>query len=257
MDFKALFAFILKQSQYFNNSYLLLYLHTKYLLMKSFIIVLFFFSCISTLFGQRISKIALSSAGDLQTFAITTDDNAIINLSPTGDVISYGTEYFSEKIQNYSRIEKFNGRVDLYGATDDKSLQGKLKYIGKTAVTYYASYDIETLRGKIKNIGNLAINYFMEYDDVNLKGKIKSIGSSQMQYFSSFDNEALRLKLKSVGSTAINYYTSFEDKAIKGKLKSIGQTNFTYYTSFEKQFAGAMKTGSQQLNVSGIAYFVQ
>ena len=225
--------------------------------MKSILILLLFISSTSISFAQRISKITISTVGALQMFSITTDDNAVINVNPNGEVVSYGTEYFSEKIQNYSRIEKFNGRVDLYGATDDKSLQGKLKYIGRTAVTYYASYDIETLRGKIKNIGNLTINYFMEYDDVNLKGKIKSIGSSQLQYYSSFDNEALRSKLKSVGSTALNYYTSFEDNAIKGKIKSIGQTNFTYYTSFENQFAGAMKTGSQQLNVSGISYFIQ
>ena len=76
-------------------------------------------------------------------FTITTDDNAVINLNSNGEVVNYGTEYFSEKIQNYSRIEKFNGRVDLFSVTDDKAFQGKLKYIGRTAITYYASYDIE------------------------------------------------------------------------------------------------------------------
>ena len=139
----------------------------------------------------------------------------------------------------------------------DKAFLGKVKYIGRNAVTYYASYDLETLRGKIKTIGNLAINYFMEYDDINLKGKIKNIGNTTLQYFSSFDNPALRSKLKSVGSTNLNYYTSFDDKAFQGKIKNIGQINFSYYPSFEKQFAGAMKTGNQTQNVAGINYFIQ
>ena len=225
--------------------------------MKILLTTLLFLSCLSNLSAQRISKISISTTGVLQTYTISTDDDAVIILNPNGDVVNYGTEYFSERIQNYSRIEKFNGRVDLFAATDDKAFQGKVKYIGRTAVTYYASYDLETLRGKIKSIGNLAINYFMEYDDANLKGKIKSIGTTQLQYFSSFDNEALRGKLKSAGSTNLNYYTSFEDKATQGKIKSIGQINFTYYTSFEKQFAGAMKTGNYTQNIAGINYFIQ
>lgn len=225
--------------------------------MKSLFTGVILLCFITNLSAQRISKISINSLGVLQIFSITTDDNAVINLNPNGEVINYGTEYFSEKIQNYSRIEKFNGRVDLFGVTDEKTLQGKLKYIGRTAVTYYASYDVEALRGKIKTIGNLAINYFMEYDDAILKGKIKNIGSIQLQYFTSFDNEAMRGKLKNVGSTNLNYYNSFEDKAIKGKIKSIGQTNFTYHISFEKQFAGSMKTGSQSQNIAGINYFIQ
>ncbi len=225
--------------------------------MKGFLSIVIFLSCCTHLSAQRISKISLSSTGALQTFMIATDDNAVITLNPNGDVVNYGTEYFSEKIQNYSRIEKFNGRVELFAVTDNKAMQGKLKYIGRTPVTYYASYDLESLRGKIKTIGNLTFSYFMEYDDALLKGKIKSIGSTQLQYFNGFDNEALRGKLKSVGSTNLNYYSSFEDKALKGKIKSIGQINFTYYTSFEKQFAGARKTGNQTQNVAGITYYIQ
>lgn len=225
--------------------------------MRFLFTVVVFFSCFTTLSAQRITKITMSSAGALQSFTITTDDNAVINLNTNGEVINYGTEYFSEKIQNYSRIEKFNGRVDLYTATDDKAFQGKVKYIGRTAVTYYASYDIEALRGKIKTIGNLGINYFMEFDDANLKGKIKNIGSTQLQYFTSFDNEALRGKLKSAGNTNLNYYTSFEDRALQGKIKTIGQVSFTYYPSYDKQFAGAMKTGNFTQNVAGITYLIQ
>ncbi len=225
--------------------------------MKPTILLLAFIGSISITVAQRISKIAISNAGIFQTITIATDDNAVINLSPNGDVINYGTEYFSEKIQNYSRLEKFNGRVDLFGTTDDAALQGKLKYIGRTAVTYYASYDIEALRGKVKTIGSLTLNYFMPYDDASEKGKIKSIGSSLLQYFTSFDNEALRGKLKALASTNLNYYSSFDDQAIRGKIKSIGQINFTYYNSFDRQFAGAMKTGNQNSIIAGVNYFIQ
>ena len=208
-------------------------------------------------FAQRLTKVTLNSLGNTETFTIATDDNAVINISPDGNITSYGTEYFSEKISNYSRLEKYNGRIDLFGTTDDKAMLGKLKYIGRTAVTYYASYDVEALRGKIKSIGTIQFDYYMPYDDANLKGKVKSIGSQQVAFFTSFDNEALRGKLKSVGITTLNYYTSFDDKAFAGKIKSIGQINFTYYPSYDRQFAGAMKTGSYTQNVSGINFLIQ
>lgn len=225
--------------------------------MKSTILLLAFIGSLSIAAAQRISKVAISSAGVFQTITIATDDNAVINLSPNGDLVNYGTEYFSEKIQNYSRLEKFNGRVDLFAATDDAALQGKLKYIGRTAVTYYPSYEIEALRGKVKTIGNLSFTYYMPFDDASLAGKIKSIGSSQVQYFTSFDNEALRGKLKLMATTGLNYYSSFDDLAMRGKIKSIGQINFTYYSSFERQFAGSMKTGNQNLIVAGVNYVIQ
>ncbi len=225
--------------------------------MKNILTTFLFFVSFNLCFAQRIAKVSINGMGATEMFTIATDDNAVINISPDGNVINYGTEYFSEKISNYSRLEKFNGRVDLFTDTDDKLFTGKLKYIGRTAVTYYASYDIEALRGKLKSVGSLVVNYYMQYDDATLKGKIKSIGSQQITYYSSFDNQALRGKLKSLGSTNLNYYTSFDDRAFAGKIKSIGQVNFTYYPSYDKQFAGGMKTGSYTQNVAGVNYFVQ
>ncbi len=225
--------------------------------MKSIFFTLIFFCSFTVILAQRISKVNISGQGNTDLFAITTDDNALLNVSPDGNLVSYGVEYFSEKISNYSRLEKYNGRTDLYSTTDDKMLVGKLKYIGRTAVIYYASYDLEALRGKIKSIGNLTFSYFMQYDDESLRGKIKSIGTSQISYFTSFDNVALRGKLKTLGSTNLNYYTSFDDKAFAGRIKTIGQINFTYYPSYDKQFAGGMKTGSYTQNVAGVNYFIQ
>ncbi|MCY7292675.1 MAG: hypothetical protein LH615_10910 [Ferruginibacter sp.] len=225
--------------------------------MKNILVTVILSAFINVCFAQRIGKVTINGMGATDMITIATDDNAVINISPDGNVISYGTEYFSEKIYNYSRLEKFNGRIDLYIATDDKLFLGRLKYIGRTAVIYYASYDIEALRGKIKSVGTLLFNYYMQYDDATLKGKIKSIGSQQLAYFTSFDNEALRGKLKTLGTTNLNYYTSFDDRAFAGKIKSIGQINFTYYPSYDKQFAGGLKTGSNIQNVAGINYFIQ
>ncbi len=205
--------------------------------------------------AQRIAKVTLNAAGGTEMISIGLDD-AIINVSLTGNIINYGIEYFSEKISNYSRMENYNGRLEMYTATDDKAFQGKVKYIGRTPVTYYASYDIEALQGKIKSIGNLTFNYYMPYDEESARGKIKSIGSNNVTFYTSYDNEALRGKLKSIGNTNLNYYSSFEDSAFRGKIKSIGQVSFTYYASFDRQFAGAMKTGTQRQNVNGINFVV-
>jgi hypothetical protein len=200
-------------------------------------------------YAQKITKVSINNTGITESISVGLDDNGIINISPEGNIISYGTEYFSERVTNYSRLENYNGRIEMYATYDDKSFQGKVKYMGRAAFNYYASYEDEALRGKIKSIGALIFTYYMPYEDVSLRGKIKSIGANQITFFTSFENEILRGKLKSVGNTAINYYSAFDDKAFKGKIKSVGNVNFTYYASYDRQFAGAMKTGFQTQNV--------
>ena len=224
--------------------------------MKHIVFILLLTISCEGVFCQRISKITLAGTGSLEMISVATND-AVINISADGNVISYGVEYFSEKIANYSRLENYTGRTEMYGGFDDKAFQNKLKYMGRVPVTYYASYDVESLRGKIKSIGQLTISYYMQYDDEAFRGKIKNIGSSSLNYFSSFDNETLKGKLKSVGTTAINYYSSFDDKAYKGKIKSIGQIAFSYYPSFDTRYAGAMKTGAQWQTVNGIIFWVK
>lgn len=224
--------------------------------MKNISLILFFSFSVTLSFAQRIFKITLNGSGNTEMISVSTDD-AVINLSPTGEVISYGVEYFSEKISNYSRLENYTGRIEKYAATDERSFQGKLKYLGRTPLLYYASYDTEALRGKVKNIGNLQMEYYMPYEDEALRGKIKSIGSNVFTYYSNFDNEALRGKLKSVGITNLSYYSSFDDKAYKGKIKSIGQVAFSYYPSYDARYAGAMKTGNQTQNINGVFFYIK
>ena len=224
--------------------------------MRYLLFVLLLTTSFNSVFSQRIFKITLTGTGSTEMITVATDD-AVINISPEGNVISYGIEYFSEKIANYSRLENYTGRIDMYGTYEDKASQGKLKYLGKTPVTYYASYDLEFLRGKLKSIGSLSVSYYMQYDDEALRGKMKSIGSSALNYFSSFDNESLKGKLKSAGITNLNYYSSFDDIAFKGKIKSIGQVSFSYYPSFDSRHAGALKSGAQWQNINGIIFYIK
>ncbi len=224
--------------------------------MKYILSILLCFSLFGYSTAQRISKVSLTATGTTEMIAIQTDD-AVINVSPEGAIINYGVEYISERLTNYSRIEPFNGRIDMFSNFDDKEFRGKLKYLGKTPVTYYASYDQEGLKGKVKTIGGLAISYFMPYEDEAFRGKIKSIGNTQLNYFSGFDNAALRGKLKSIGITQLNYYSSFDDQAFRGKIKSIGQVSFTFYPSYDSRYAGGMKTGSQLQVVNGVYFFIK
>ena len=221
---------------------------------QAFSLILFSIAVLFTN-AQRIAKVTIAASSSIESMCIATDD-AVVIINQTGAILNYGVEYFSEKIPNYSRIENYTGRVENYTTYDDKAYQGKLKYLGRAAVTYYASYDLASLQGKIKSIGNLVFTYYQDFEDESLKGKIKSIGSTAVNYYSSFENDAIKGKVKSIGNTSLVYFGSFEDAALRGKIKSIGQSAFTYYTSFEKQNAGALKTGNRMQNINGITYLM-
>lgn len=223
--------------------------------MKRIILCICFWSFVFFVQAQKISRITIAGATTVESMTIGLDD-AVIVINENGTITNYGVEIFSDKIPNYSRIEKYAGRTENYTTYDDKAFQGKIKYLGKTGITYYASYDLPELQGKIKMIGSLVFTYYMSFEDASLKGKLKSVGASSITYYSSFENDAIKGKLKSIGSTALVYYGGFDDKAFKGKIKSIGFASFTYYTSFEKQFAGSMKTGARMQNINGITYLV-
>jgi hypothetical protein len=223
--------------------------------MKKFFLLATLVFCICTTNAQKISKVILTSTGTTESISIGLDD-AIINLSESGNIINYGVEYFSEKYSNYSRIENYNGRIDMCTANDDKAFQGKVKYLGRTPITYFASYDVAELQGKVKSIGSLTFTYYMNYDDAAMKGKIKSIGSNNVVFYSSFENDVVKGKLKSIANTQLNYYSNFEDIALRGKVKNIGQVLFSYYPSYDRQMAGAMKTGNRTQNINGINFIV-
>jgi hypothetical protein len=223
--------------------------------MKRFITSIFLLLSILFLQAQKISRVTITNASTVESMTIGLDD-AVIVINETGTITNYGVENFSEKIPNYSRIAPYTGRTENYTTNDDKAYQGKIKYIGRTGITYYASYDLPELQGKIKSIGSLVFTYYMAFEDATLKGKIKAIGTNSLTYYASYENDVIKGKLKSIGSTTLVYYGGFDDKAIKGKIKSIGFATFTYYTSYDKQFAGAMKTGNRMQNINGITFLV-
>ena len=235
---------------------MLYFIFTEKITAMKYIFALLFLAVAHLGSAQRISKITISGTGNTEMISIQTDD-AVINLTPDGTMINYGVEYESERVTGYTRIEPYMGRVDMFSTYDDKAFQGKVKYLGKTAITYYASYEDAVLQGKIKSIGSLMIDYYMPYEDEAFRGKIKDIGSSALTYFSNFDNKLLKGKLKSLGFTSLNYYSSYDDKAFSGKIKSIGQVSFTYYPSYDNRYAGSIKTGSQLQNVNGVNYYIK
>ena len=74
--------------------------------MKQIFLLLFLFTASSIAFSQRIFKITINGSGVTEMVTIATDD-AVINITPEGNLISYGVEYFSENISNYSRLENY------------------------------------------------------------------------------------------------------------------------------------------------------
>lgn len=209
-------------------------------------------------FAQKISKISLTQAGDLESMFLLLDDNVTVSFTKDGSIAAWGVEVYSDRITNYSRLENYPGRVDYYTNYDNEAFRGKVKFIGRTSITYYGTYDKEEYRGKIKTIGSANFEYYSALDDEAVRGKLKNIGSSTVTWYTSFDNEAYKGKLKSIGATNIVYYGSFEDKAIRGKLKSIDRNTFVYYTSNDKtEYKGLLKTGNQFQTINGIKYYVR
>ncbi len=208
-------------------------------------------------FGQRISKITITGNGNLSDIVFGLDENIQVYISKEGQISKWGYDRFIGNQENYNDyLEPYVGRVEYYRQNDDEALRGKVKYIGKTLLTYFASYENESLKGKLKSIGSINMDYYLAFDDKAMAGNLKTIGGQNVSWYASYENEALRGKLKTIGSTALTYYNSFEDKAFRGKIKSIDRFTFNYYSSFE-QFSGSMKNGSTIVTVNSIKYYLR
>ena len=211
-------------------------------------------------FAQSVSKITIADNGNIEMIAFELEPNIMLVIKEDGSVVKWGEDYFKESgVENWEgKLKDYMGRVEYYANTDDESLRGKVKYIGRTQLTYYASYENETLKGKLKSIGSTNLDYNLAYEDEASRGKLKSIGSSAVTWYASYNNEAYRGKLKSIGNTELTYFASTDDKAYKGKIKSIGGAQFTYYSSFDRQeYRGRIKSGTQVQVINSIKYFVK
>jgi hypothetical protein len=206
--------------------------------------------------AQKVTSVTLNQFGVIEGINVSAPDKGVVRINLQGEILQTGLETFSDRFSTYSRIDPFNGRTEMYGATQDKAFAGKLRFIGATQITYYASFEEASLAGKIKSIGQLRLTYYMPFDDASLAGKIKAIGSDNLNYYSSFENEPLRGKIKSWANTNFSFYGSFDNDGMKNKIKQIGFNSFTYHSSFDRQFAGAQKTGNRVNNINGILFLV-
>ncbi|MBL7700729.1 MAG: hypothetical protein JNM14_00645 [Ferruginibacter sp.] len=223
---------------------------------RIFSITVSLFLCM-VVFGQRISKITITGSGSVSDIVIGLDENVQVYLTKDGQISKWGFDRFIGYQENYNDyLEPYVGRVEYYSQNDDAALRGKVKYIGKTMLTYYPSYEMESLRGKLKSIGSLNMVYYQAYEDKAMAGSLKTIGQQNIEWYASYENEGLRGKLKGVGGIQVTYFGSFEDKAFRGKLKSIGSNYFTYYSSSE-QYSGSMKSGATTVTANGIKFYVR
>ncbi len=207
--------------------------------------------------AQHISRVTITGSGQVDVIAIGLEERVQLYLSKDGQISKWGFDRFIGYQENYnSELDPYVGRVDHYGPNDDEALRGKVKYIGKTLITYYASYENDALKGKLKAIGSLNLDYYLPYEDAAYRGSLKTIGRQPITWYASYESKDLRGKLKNIGSALLTYYGSFEDKAFVGKIKSIDRNSFTYYSSFE-QYSGSMKTGSTITTANGIKFYLR
>jgi hypothetical protein len=225
--------------------------------MKKIIFTLAAIFCLSTVFSQTISKITLTGNGQVDVFAFGLDENVQVYISKTGTISKWGFDRYIGYQENYNGdLQPYVGRTELYTQNEDEALRGKIKYIGRTLITYFASYENEELRGKVKSIGSINLDYYQSFEDVAYRGNIKMLGNQPVTWYASYENADIKGKLKNIGPTSFTYYGSFEDKAFRGKIKSIDRYSFIYYSSFE-QYSGSLKNGASIINANGIKYYLR
>jgi hypothetical protein len=226
--------------------------------MKRLFILLVFFLNYGVGHSQALKFVSFSAGAEFSSLSFITDQKIIIKISQTGKVLEWG--YEMEPGRFYSqpgKLQPYLGRVERYERQFDSVLNGKLKSVGTSSITYYGSFENAALVGKVKSIGNIWFDYFTDFENEALRGKLKTAGQQSFTYYTSFENEAYRGKIKSIGGNQVTYYSTFDDRSIKGKLKSIGSFNYTWYTSFDRQgYQGGLKSGSQYQMIEGVTYII-
>lgn len=226
--------------------------------MKRLSILIFSLIFYTTIQSQALKDVIFSSGADLSSLSFITDQKIIIKISQEGHLIEFGNEH--ERGRFYTppgKLQQYMGRVEYYERQFDSIMNGKVKSIGTTTITYYGSFENAALAGKIKTIGAMWFDYYTDFENESVRGKLKSAGQKMVSYYTSFDNEAYRGKIKSLGGNQITYYSTFDDKSIRGKIKSIGSFNYTWYTSLDRQgYQGSLKSGSQHQLIEGVNYIV-
>jgi len=208
--------------------------------------------------SQTLKFINFSGGAEFSSLSFITNQKIIIKISQDGKVIEWGNEmepgrFYTEP----GKLQPYMGRVEYYEKQFDSMLNGKVKNIGITSITYYGSTENPALVGKVKSIGNVLFNYYHDQENESVRGKLKTAGFKDFAYYYSHENEAYRGKLKSIGNNQVTYYSTFDDKSIRGKLKSIGSATFTWYTSLDRPgYQGGLKSGRQYQMIEGVTYII-
>src|SRR5215212_8789783 len=133
--------------------------------MKQFFLLLFSLITYTTGHSQTLKFVTFSGGADFSSLAFITDQKIIIKISQDGKVLEYG--YEMEPGRFYSqpgRLQAYMGRVEHYEKQFDTILNGKVKNIGITTITYYGSFENAALVGKVKSIGNVWFDYFTDFE---------------------------------------------------------------------------------------------
>ena len=117
---------------------------------------IFFFSFFVYSLGhaQTLKYVSFSGGAELSSLSYITDQKIVIKISQDGNVLEWGNELEPGRFYSQpGRLQQYMGRVEYYEKQFDSILNGKLKNIGITSITYYGSYENKALVGKVKTIG--------------------------------------------------------------------------------------------------------
>ncbi|HEU5167263.1 MAG TPA: hypothetical protein VFU29_17085, partial [Chitinophagaceae bacterium] len=108
--------------------------------MKRSFLLLVFFLIYSISNSQTLKFVTFSQGSEFSSLAFITSQKIIIKISQDGKVVEWGNEmepgrFYSEP----GRLQSYMGRVEYYEKQFDSILNGKIKSIGVTSITYYGS----------------------------------------------------------------------------------------------------------------------
>src|SRR6476661_7849296 len=107
--------------------------------MKKVFLVAFATMLVAQAISQSLSKIILTETGNLTAISFDLAENVVVNVSQEGSLGDWGIDLYKGRYEmNRPKLDPYTGRVEYYTENDNEAFRGKIKYIGKTLITYYA-----------------------------------------------------------------------------------------------------------------------
>src|SRR4051812_47807961 len=99
-------------------------------------------------FAQKLVEVTIDNRSSSNTISFLVDETVMVNMGKDGNIIDWGIEYNTVRTGVYpGKLLKYMGREEYYSSTDNEAYRGKIKYIGRTLITYYSSYENEEFKG--------------------------------------------------------------------------------------------------------------